>query len=139
MPTGIDTGPTRTPPASLTPVPNAGTVAVEPGPFTDRLEINDLALQSGDRPAVTGSLRNAVDVSEFIVLELRADFYDAQGSYLGSGTATYADEEFADTGAAPLTPTTGEHGEAFNITVQSDTPLSGAASAVLTFPQLVNE
>jgi hypothetical protein len=138
VPTEINPGPARTPPASLTPIPAVGTVEVEPGPFTDRLEVRDLVLQSGDRPAITASLRNAVDVSEFIVLELRADFYDAQGSYLGFGTATYADDEFASTGAAPLTHGTGKHGEAFEVTVSSDTPLTGASSAILTVPQLVN-
>jgi len=139
VPTGIETQPTRTPPASLAPVPAVGTVEVEPGPFTDRLEVTDLALQPGVHPAVFARLRNAVDVSELIVLELRADFYDAQGGYLGFGSATYADEEFADTGAAPLTHGTGNHGEAFTISVPSNAPLTGATSAILTVPQLVNE
>ncbi|MBA2471933.1 MAG: hypothetical protein H0V41_06695 [Pseudonocardiales bacterium] len=130
---------TRTPQPMLVPVPPPGTVQIEPGPFTDRIEITDLALQAGDRPAVTGALRSTVDVSELIVLELHADFYDTQGRYLGSGKATYADTEFADNGATPLTHGVGVHGDSFTIAVPSTTPLTGATSAVLTVPQLVNE
>jgi len=77
-------------------------------------------------------------VSEVIVLELGADFYDAQGRYLGSGTATYADEEFTDTGATPIAPSAPD-AETFVVSVPSTEPLDGAASAVLTVPQLVNE
>lgn len=139
VPTRTAPAPTRTPPATLVPAPPPGTVQIEPGPFTDRLDITDLALQAGDRPVVTGTFSNTVDVSELIVLELRADFYDTQGRYLGSGTAAYADEEFADNGATPLTHGTGVHDESFTVAVPSTTPLTGATSAVLTVPQLVNE
>lgn len=88
---------------------------------------------------VTGTVSNTVDVSELIVLELQADFYDDQGRYLGSGTATYADEEYADNGATPLAHGTGVHDESFTVAVPSTTPLTGATSAILTVPQLVNE
>ncbi len=56
------------------------------------------------------------------MLELRADFYDNQGHSLGSGTATYADEEFADNGATPLTHGTGVHDESFTVAVPSTAP-----------------
>ena len=116
-----------------------GSVTVESGPFTDRLEITDLSLQPGDHPSVTAALSNVADVSAVIVLELRADFYDAQGGYLGFGTAGYADQEYTDNGTIPLTYGTGEPDGSFTIAVPSTTPLPGAASAILTVPQLVNE
>lgn len=131
--------PSRTPPSVLTPAPAAGTVRIEPGPFTDRLDITNASLSSGEQPAVTATVQNTVDVSEFIVLELQADFYDASGGYLGSGSATYADEEFATAGVTPLTHGTGDHSDAIPVTVPSHTALTGAVSAVLTVPQLVNE
>jgi len=139
VPTPGRPAPTRTPQQLLAPVPAAGTVVIEPGPFTDRLEFADLSLQPGERPVVTAGLSNAVDVSELIVLELRADFYDARGGYLGFGTADYADKEYADSGATPLTHDIGEHGDSFTVAVVSSTPLTGATSAILTVPQLVNE
>ena len=129
-------GPTRAPAQRLDPAPAAGTVRVEAGPFTDRLTFSGLAVQGAQ---VVGRVENAVDVSELIVLALQADFYDASGRLLGSGTATYADEEFADTGATPLPHGTGVHDEAFRVVVPSRPRLPGAVSAVLTVPQLVNE
>lgn len=139
LPTPTDTGPTRQAAAQLPAVPADGTVTIEEGAFTDRLDINGLALEQGQRPSVTAQLGNAVDVSDLIVLELQADFYDASGRFLGSGTATYADEEFADTGATSLRHGTGQHDEAFEVNVRSDRQLPGAKSAILTVPQLVNE
>jgi hypothetical protein len=131
--------PARTPALTLATTLAAGNVQIEPGPYTDRLDITGAALQPGDRPVVTAQLRNAVDVSGLILLELRADFYDTAGGYLGFGTAAYADEEFADSSAIPLPHGTGERGDSFVVTVTSDAPLTGASSAVLTVPQLVNE
>lgn len=136
VPTRTAPAPTRAPPATLVPALAPGTVLIEPGPFTDRLDITDLVLLAGERPVVTGTFSNTVDVSELIVLELQADFYDDQGHYLGSGTATYADEEYADNGATPLTHGTGE---SFTVAVPSTTPLAGVTSAILTVPQVVNE
>lgn len=138
LPSPAEPGPSRTPPSVLTAPPAAGAVEIEAGAFTDRLEITDLALLA-DGPAVTGLVRNTVDISELIVLELRADFYDADGRYLGSGTATYADEEFTDTGATPIEHDAAGADGSFAIAVPSETPLTGAASAILTVPQLVNE
>lgn len=139
VPTRTDTAPTRVPPPTLAPAPSAGTVQIEPGPFTDRLAFDDLALQPGERPTVTATVANTVDVSELIVLQLRADFYDTGGRLLGSGTATYADEEFADTGATALEHGTGVHDDSFAVTVASPQPLPAASSAILTVAQLVNE
>jgi hypothetical protein len=143
VPTRSDAPPTReATPVLAAPLP-AGTVVVEPGPFTDRLTFAELALRPGEQPAVTGRVANAVDVSELIVLTLRADYYDAGGRLLGSGTATYADEEFAGAGATPIEhdhgPGAAEHAEPVPVTVPSTDRLPGAVSAVLSVPQLVNE
>ena len=140
VPTRSAPDPTRTPPPTLAAVPSAGSVQIEDGPFTDRLAFDALTLTPGERPAVIASVSNTVDVSELIVLELRADFYDAQGAYLGSGAATYADEEFADTGAIPLEHGTGvQDNDSFDVSVSSTDVLPAAVSAILTVPQLVNE
>ena len=140
IPTRSAPAPTRTPPLTLAPAPG-GTVASRssrarsPTGWTSPTPHCNPAT----RPVVTAQLRNVVDVSGLILLELRADFYDAAGGYLGFGTAAYADEEFADAGTTPLPHGTGEHGDSFVVTVPSDAPLTGASSAILTIPQLVNE
>ena len=139
IPTQSAPAPTRTPALTLSPAPAAGAVQIEPGPFTDRLDITDASLKPGDVPVVTARLRNVVDVSGLILLELRADFYDAAGGYLGFGTAAYADEEFAGPSVVPLPHGTGEHGDPMIVTVPSDAPLTRASSAILTVPQLINE
>lgn len=124
----------RTPAEQLDPVPAPGTVRLEEGPFTDRLTVLGLSLQGGAR--VVGRVTNTADVSELIVLELRADFYDAAGRLLGSGTAAYADEEFIDSGATAVE--VGPDGT-FAVSVASRPAVTGAVSAVVTVPQLVNE
>ncbi len=134
----VEPGPTRAPAPRLEPIPAAGKVQVQDGPFTDRLGLTELTLDPS-APAVTGVVRDLVDVSELIVLELEADFYDSDGRYLGSGTATYADEEFADIGATAVPHGTGEHEESFDVVIRAAAPLVGVASAVLTVPALVNE
>ena len=126
--------PGRVPAARLDPVPKPGTVRLEDGAFTDRLGVSGLSLQAGTR--VVGRVINSADVSELIVLQLQADFYDAAGRLLGSGTAAYADDEFRDTGASAVE--VGADGT-FAVQVESQPSVVGAVSAVLTVPQLVNE
>ena len=130
----VSPAPGRLPAVQLDPVPAPGTVLVEEGAFTDRLALRGLALQGGTR--VVGRIANTSDVSELIVLEVQADFYDAAGRLLGSGTSAYADEEFTDTGATAV-----EVGpdDTFAVEVSSRPALAGAVSAVVTVPQLVNE
>ncbi len=103
------------------------------------MALNHLTLKPGARPAVSAEMENLTDVSELILLELRADFYDARGQLLGSGTASYADEEFADNGATPVPHGNGVHGESLAVVIVSAKPLGEANSAVVTVPQLVNE
>ena len=130
----VSPAPGRVPAVQLDPVPAPGTVLVEEGAFTDRLALRGLALQGGTR--VVGRIANTADVSELIVLEVQADFYDAAGRLLGSGTAAYADEEFIDNGATAV-----EVGpdDTFPVVVVSHPSVVGAVSAVVTVPQLVNE
>ena len=130
----VSPGPRRVPAPQLDPVPAPGTVRLEQGAFPDRLDVSGLSLLGGTR--VVGRVANTADVSELIVLELQADFYDATGRLLGSGTAAYAAEEFADTGATVV-----EVGpdDAFAVEVTSRPAVVGAVSAVVTVPQLVNE
>lgn len=133
----VSPAPTRRPVPQLAPVPAPGTVRLEQGPFTDRLAVTGLALQGGSR--VVGTVANTVDVSELILLQVQADFYDGAGRLLGSGTASYADAEFADTGAIAVPHGTGLHDDGLPIAVTARPALTGAVSAVVTVPQLVNE
>lgn len=110
-------------------VPAAGTVTVQPGPFDDRFSLAATRL-AGD--AVTTSLTVQSDVSELIVLETQADFYDAAGVLLGSVRDTHEDD----------------HGDGEAHTAAEAVPLQMRAdpayadrvhSAVLSVPVLVNE
>ena len=121
----------------IAPLPPPGSVRLEDGPFTDRLAFTGLALQDGSR--VVGTVANTVDVSEFILLQLDVDFYDGAGRLLGSGSASYADQEFADNGATALPHGTGQHDDGFEVTITGQPEVTRAVSAVLTVPQLVNE
>lgn len=103
-----------------------GEVQVPAGPFSDRVELRDLVLRLGRMPRVTGSIRNRVDVSDVIVLELRVDFYDSEGRRVGAGSVVYD-------GARPFDR------RALRFSVAAYRPAPSAVAAVLTIPQLVNE
>ena len=116
-------------PARLPAVPAAGTVSVQPGPFDDRFSLAGTRLAGA---AVTTSVTVESDVSEIIVLETQADFYDAAGALLGSARATHEDD----------------HGDGEAHTAAEAVPLRMPAdpayaarvhSAVLSVPALVNE
>lgn len=118
------TGGRRPPPTNDSP---PGGVRVEDGPFTDRVEIDALAISEDARPVVRGRIRNSVDVSELIVLELQADFYDARGTFVGTGRQVFLDSH-AGAGDKPL-----------SFAIRSPVPVSRGASGILTIPQLANE
>lgn len=118
--------PTREPPQRLSPVAESGTVRIEDGPFTDQVSIEALRVRSGERPRVTGRMARLTDVSELLLLELEADFYDRRGRYLASGTATIDDPEAFHEGD-------------LRFSVRSERPAPRAVAAILTVPQLVNE
>jgi hypothetical protein len=117
--------PPRRPPAAIDGRP--GEVRVEEGPFTDRIRVAGLVFTPGPRPSVRGRLVNRVDVSELIVLELQADFYDAVGRYLGSGRRVFRDAH-ADPAEGWLV-----------FRIRASAPQPEAVSALLSVPQLVNE
>ncbi|WP_217921961.1 hypothetical protein [Miltoncostaea oceani] len=120
----VATGARRTPRTNKIP---PGRVRVEEGPFTDRVEIEALTISDDARPVVRGRIRNSVDVSELIVLELQADFYDARGTFIGTGLQVFLDSH-AGAGDDPL-----------SFAIRSPVPVSRGASAILTIPQLANE
>ena len=113
-------------PARLDPVPAAGSASVEPGPFTDQLDISKLRLVPSRRPEVRASLLQATDVSEVLSLILRASFYDARGRLLGSATRDLGEtEEFFDA--------------ALDVRLVAADRLPGAASATLGILSYVPE
>lgn len=71
---------------------------------------------------------NVVDVSDVIVLEVKADFYDREGRHVGSGTQVFQNAEAFDH----------EH-EAVRFDIRPGRTAEGAVAAVLSVPQLVNE
>ena len=115
--------------ARLPVVPAAGTVTVQPGPFDDRFTLAGTRLAGA---AVTTSLTVQSDVSEIIVLETQADFYDAAGALLGSVRATHEDDH---SDGEPH-----KAAEAVPMRMPADPAYASRVhSAVLSVPALVNE
>lgn len=104
-----------------------GVVRVPSGPFTDRLSFHGLRLRAG---RVSGTVDVVSDVGEVIGLEVRVDFYDRAGAFLGSARQVFDTEatgRFHSTAGVTGLP----------VTVAA--PVGGYYSAVLTVPVLVNE
>lgn len=118
---------TRQPPASLEPLAD-GTVVLEDGPFSDRVTVDDATLSPGARPRVSGTVENIVDVSELIVMEIRVDFYGADGRFVGTGNQVFDTES-----SEPF------HGQPLPFEVIAPEQASGARFALLSIPALVNE
>lgn len=104
-----------------------GEVRIEPGAFTDRVSVSGLRFSSGERPRVSGAVRSRTDVSDLLALELRADFYDADGKLVASGTKNYTGER------EPIAA------RALRFTIPAARPARTAVAAVFSIPQLVNE
>ncbi|MGW4647189.1 hypothetical protein [Kitasatospora sp. NPDC004289] len=119
-------------PASLGGEVRPGEVRIEPGPFTDRVTLTELTLDKGS--AVGGHLTITSDISDVLVMELRAAFYDQQGRLAGTGTFHYQEEESE---GAHLGPRAAEGGIDFSIPAEKLT--SAPVTAVLSLPVLVNE
>lgn len=118
-----------TPLAAPAVVPRAGQVLQEAGPFDDRFALTGLAVADG---AVTGALRVTSDVSQLVVLEVAASFYDAAGTLLGTEVQVHED----DHGSGEVH--TGEE------VVEVEVPAGGAyaaraVAATVRVPVLVNE
>lgn len=116
-------------PARLAEPVAAGTVVHGPGPFDDRFALRGTRLSRG---TVDASLLVTSDVSEVIVLEAVADFYDADGALLGTTRQTHAPEHEAGAAGTP-----DEH-VALELRA-APAYRSRVASAVLSVPVLVNE
>ncbi|MDI2128428.1 hypothetical protein [Yinghuangia seranimata] len=126
------------PAQQLTPPAQPGEVRIEPGPFTDRLQITGLRLT--DQPGITGHLRIGSDVSDTLALEVHAAFYDADGRLVGTGTFQYQEEEEV----GPATKQDNAHspraaGDGIDFTVTASQLSNKPASAVISVPVLVNE
>lgn len=114
-------------------VPAAGTVTVRPGPFDDRFSLAGTRLAGG---AVTTSLTVLSDVSDLIVLESQADFYDAAGALLGSARTAYEDEHAGSSVSGEVHTAA----EAVPMRMPADPAYAARVhSAVLSVPVLVNE
>lgn len=84
-------------PAPLTSAMTPGTAVLAPGPFNDRVRVQQLKLREGRAPRVTGTILNVADVSHTLVLVLQADFYDSDGRPVGSGVQEFSEvREFHD-------------------------------------------
>ncbi|MFB8000758.1 hypothetical protein [Nocardia sp. NPDC056000] len=119
--------PAVAPAASITAGP--GEVRLEPGPFTDRIQLTGTRL---DGTTVHGRLAITTDVSDVLALEVQAAFYDAAGKLVGTGHFEHADEEAM--GGGTHIP----HDDGIDFTIPA--PAGAAVSAaVLSIPVLVNE
>ncbi|MFE6845408.1 hypothetical protein [Streptomyces sp. NPDC057686] len=126
------------PAAVLAPPAEPGEIRVDPGPFTDRVQLTALTLGPTGKPGVTGHLAVTSDVSDVLGLELRAAYYDAAGRLLGSGTFHYQ-EEGADAPAPDHHEGPRAAGEGIDFTVPAEGLSGTPSSAVLSLPVLVNE
>jgi hypothetical protein len=115
------------PTALVSPAPARGTVRVVDGAFTDRVRLTGTRLRTGDRPAVVARIQGSVDVSELLVLEVRADFYDVSGRYVNSGRAVFKDLH------------AGPQNQPASVVIAAGATNRPIASALVSIPQLVNE
>ncbi|MRH90664.1 hypothetical protein GFY24_25025 [Nocardia sp. SYP-A9097] len=120
--------PAVAPAASITAAP--GEVRVEPGPFTDRIQLTGTRL---DGSTVRGRVAITTDVSDVLALEVRAAFYDAAGRLVGTGHFEHADEETM--GGGTHIP----HNDGIDFTITSAPTDAPVSAAVLSIPVLVNE
>ena len=104
-----------------------GTVRLEASPFSDRVRLTNLSVASGVRPSVNGRLRGAIDVSDILVLELQANFYDRQGRLVSSGRHSWHEIN------------AGPQDKVLRFSVRSATAAPTAVAATLSLAQLVNE
>ena len=114
------------------PAPRPGTVVQGVGPFDDRFTLSGLTLAQG---AVTGQLLITSDVSEIIVLEVHAAFYDTAGTLLGRVVQVHQDDHGGNgSGVAGLPD------ESVAVAVTAPAAYRDRVSAArVTVPVLVNE
>lgn len=105
-----------------------GEVRPAPGPFEDRIAYEGLAYVPGERPEVRGGIDNVQDVSTLLLLELAADFYDAEGRHVGTGLGQLTVREWQAAG-----------GGFIPFVLRPEEPVPDAVGATITVVQLVND
>ncbi len=120
--------PAVAPAASIT--AGRGEVRLEPGPFTDRIQLTGTRL---DGNAVHGRLAITTDVSDVLALEVHAAFYDAAGTLVGTGHFEHADEEAMGGGSHQ------PHNDGIDFTIVAAPADAAVSAVVLSVPVLVNE
>lgn len=110
--------------------PARGQVLQVPGPFDDRLVLENLAF---DGAAATGAVRVTSDVSDLLDLQVLAGFYDDQGVLLGTARFVHHLGSEGHDHAGPAL-----EGEEFSIQVPAEFQ-ARAVSAAVGVPVLVNE
>ena len=110
--------------------PARGQVLPVPGPFDDRLVLENLAF---DGTAATGAVRVTSDVSDLLELQVLAGFYDDQGALLGTASFVHHLGSEGHNHAGPP-----EEREEFSIPVPAGFQ-ARAVSASVGVPVLVNE
>ena len=116
-------------PARLASPARPGTVSVRPGPFDDRFALRGSRLRDG---VVRTELTVTSDVSELVVLEVQAAYYDARGRLLSTSRATHAPEHDPAHEGPP------EETVALRLAAPAQ-DRARVSSAVLSVPVLVNE
>ena len=109
--------------------PAPGTVDRAGGPFDDRFTMADLTLGSG---GVAGALTVTSDVSELIVLEVHAGFFDRAGGLLGTQVKVHRDDH------ADARPHSEQETVEFDLT-PDPAYAARVSSARVWVPVLVNE
>ena len=125
-------------PEQLTPLPVQGSVTRIGGVFDDRLAFTELSLDLAGTPILTGNVRVTTDVSELLLLDLTAAWYDAKGGLLEI-TRDTLDEQ--DVEAASDGDHGGVHvGEPVGFSLEAPRGLGDRVASVgLHVPALVNE
>lgn len=115
-----------------------GTVQLNPGVFTDVLELRQASLAAGTQPEVIAELGNLIDTAPVLHLEVQALFYDVDGRYLGSGS--YVEEGHGeDVGdGSHDDPAEDPNALPLHIRADSEFPVE-ATSAALKVVQFVTE
>jgi hypothetical protein len=118
--------------------PEPGTVTVTPTTFTDQVEFSQLDFVAGQPPKVTGSFASTIEVSPVLLAEFAADFFDAEGRYVGSSNAVLKGTHSESASADPDShESSDDHGDSASFTITG--PAGDAVAANLRVVQYVIE
>ncbi|OMH24808.1 hypothetical protein BKD30_07295 [Tersicoccus phoenicis] len=73
---------------------------LQPGAFTDVLQLERASMVPGTRPEVVAELSNQIDAAPVQRLVIEARYYDENGKYLGTGS--YTDDGRNDRAGNPV-------------------------------------